>query len=479
MSKFNTAVKTTKTTNLAGGSAYELKPEVELVTALLTSFLDDKYYESGSDRQKRLVKLVDKVDPYFAAQSAIYARTQFGMRSVSHLVAGELAKKVKGAEWTKRFFDEIVYRPDDMLEIFSYYRKLGKDEPHAMRKGFANALTRFDAYQLAKYRGAHKAVKLVDIVNMVHPNYTDAITALVNDELRNKDTWEAKVSEAGKSDKETAKSDAWKELVKSGKIGYFALLRNLRNIIDEAPESVLQATKLLTNKEVIKKSLVMPFRFLTAIEQIEQLSGKEAREVLIALNTALDISCDNVPKFDGDTLVCIDTSGSMYGGYGSMAAIKKASIFGVLLAKSNNADIMIFDDNAEYLTLNLSDSTLTLARQVEQREGGGTNMSLPFQQAKGKYDRIIVLTDMQSWLHDATGWGYSSQTPAKALDAYKARTGADPFVYCWDIAGYGTSQFPRQKVMELAGWSDKVFDIMKIAETDKEALVNTIKKVKI
>lgn len=118
MSKFNQSAATTnKTTNLAGGEGFVMTPELELVSALLTSFLEDKFYESGAKRQSRIESLVDKVDPLFAAKASIFARTEFGMRSVSHVVAGHIAGTVKGEQWTKRYFDRVVYRPDDMMEL--------------------------------------------------------------------------------------------------------------------------------------------------------------------------------------------------------------------------------------------------------------------------------------------------------------------------------------------------------------------------
>src|ERR1700753_1200814 len=122
MSRFNdTSAATHKTTNLAGGSAYKMTPELELVSSLLTSFLEDKFYESGKKRQTNIVKQVQAVDPLFAAKAAIYARNEFVRRSASHVVAAEMAATVKGEQWTKRFFDKVVHRPDDMLEILALY----------------------------------------------------------------------------------------------------------------------------------------------------------------------------------------------------------------------------------------------------------------------------------------------------------------------------------------------------------------------
>lgn len=476
MAKFNTSSAAThKTTNKAGGSAYAMTPELELVSSLLTSFLEDKFYESGKDRQKAIIASFKKVDPLFAAKAAIYARNEFGMRSVSHVVAGEIAGTVKGEQWTKRFFDKIVRRPDDMTEIMAYYyANYSKNEPQALRKGFAAAFGRFDEYQLAKYRNSGKAVKLVDIANVVHPAHSEAVRKLINDELRNQNTFEAKLSEAGKSDDENAKKEAWGSLVTSGKLGYFALLRNLRNIIEQAPEVIDQVVEQLTDEKKIRQSLVLPFRFLTAAKEIGKLPGPEAKKAIVAVGTALDKSTANLPKFDGETLVAVDKSGSMSGD-----PLNKASLFAAMLVKSNLADVLLWGDSAIHMSLNPGDSVTSLANEIittASRNMDGTNIAVPFREARRKYSRIVILTDEQSWGHSYYG-GYSSG-PAE-LAAYRQRMGANPMVYNWDLAGHGTLQFPENQVAALAGWSDKVFDIMKLVETDKAALVNTIKAVEL
>lgn len=479
MSKFNsTAANTNKIENLAGGEGFSMTPELELVSALLTSFLEDKFYETGKKRQNRIENLVEKVDPLFAAKASIFARTEFGMRSVSHVVAGVIAGTVKGEEWTKRYFDKIVYRPDDMMEILSYYyANYSKTEPNALKKGFANALGRFDEYQLAKYRSNSKEIKLVDIVNLVHPKHSEAIKKLVNDKLRNKETFEAKLSKAGQSDDDDAKANAWAELIKSGRIGYMALLKNLRNIINETDdETIDKAVELLTDENRIRKSLLLPFRFLTAYDQLE--SNSRSSKVLSGLSDALDISFANVPKFDGKTLIVIDHSGSM--GKGINSAFGKGAMFGIALARSSGADLMHFGDTAEYLSFNKNDSTLTIVKYIDSlngwygQNGGvghGTNFNAVFETADKAYDRIVIVSDMQAWV------GYYN--PTAALNRYKTKYSASPQIYSWDVQGYGSLEFPENQVATLAGWSEKIFDIIKLVETDKKALVKKINSIEI
>ena len=187
------------TVNYAGGEAFTQEPKFEFASILLTSFVKNQYYRGANDTVDRLKELFFAVDPLFSAKAAIFARDEFGMRSISHIVAGEIAHSIKGEEWTKRFFDKIVVRPDDMTEILSYYQtNYGRNPvPNALKKGFKEAFNRFDSYKLAKYRGDKKQVSLVDVVNVVHPvpNFKNqkALTELVEGTLRNATTWETLV----------------------------------------------------------------------------------------------------------------------------------------------------------------------------------------------------------------------------------------------------------------------------------------------
>lgn len=476
MSRFNSPSQGTKTTNLAGGEAYRESPKLELVSILLTSFVADQYYQKASDSIKQLTGLLDRVPAKFAAQAAIYGRTKFGMRSISHVLAGELASRVKGEQWTKSFYDQVVYRPDDMTEIASYYfKKYGKPMPNSLKKGLAKAFAKFDQYQLAKYRGEGKDVSLVDLVNLVRPVPTTknkaALKALVEGKLKSLETWEAKLTQAGQvaendAEKDELKSKAWKDLLLEKKLGYFALLRNIRNIAEQSPEMLDEALKQLTDRKAIKKSLVLPFRFETAILEIHGSNIEGGRKILVALNQALDISVDNVPEFKGKTLIVLDTSGSMNGRPAQIGAL-----FTAILAKANpNSDVMVFSNHAQYVTVNPLDSTLTIAGNIPFH-GGGTNFHAIFDEANKAYDRIIILSDMQGWV------GYNS--PVQTFNQYKARLDANPRIYSFDLAGHGTLQFPEPNIFAIAGFSEKVFDMMALLEQDKNAMIKEIEKVEL
>jgi hypothetical protein len=457
---------------------------MQLASILLTSFAQDQYYRSGKETFAELIKLLPQVDTRFAAKAAIYARNKFGMRSITHVLAAELAAHASGQAWAKSFYDQIVYRPDDMLEIAAYYyAKGGKTLPNAMKKGFALAFDRFDAYQLGKYRGERNAVKLVDIVNLVHPVPTErneaALKNLIAGKLKSENTWETKLSKAGQeagtaADKQESKAAAWAELVKEGKIGYFALLRNLRNIAEQAPELSDEVIRMLTDPRRIQKSLVLPFRYLTAIDALTDSNARKNRKLIKACNDALEIALANVPRFSGSTLVVLDDSGSMtyQANKEGRKPIEIGAIFAAVLYKTNEADLMRFSDDASYLTPYFGDGAGSIAaRLIKQAKGAGTNFHAIFKRARSAYDRIIILSDMQGWM--------GGNAPTQAFQQYKDRYGADPYVYSFDLQGYGSLQFPESKVFCLAGFSDKVFDIMKLLETDRHALIGEIEKVEL
>jgi hypothetical protein len=409
------------------------------------------------------------------------------MRSVSHLIAGEIAK-VKGEQWTKNFFDKIIYRPDDMMEIMAYYFSTcsKRPVPASLKKGFAKAFDKFDEYTLAKYRGESNDISLVDLVNLVHPKpietNKEALAKLVKGTLKSKDTWESELTKAGQdanneTEKEELKKEAWIDLVKNKKIKYFALLRNLRNIIQQAPEVLPEALEMLTDEKLITKSLVLPFRYLTAIQQIApgqydryaintlDTDNKLVRSTVTALNKAVDIATKSVPEFPGETLVALDCSGSMGG-----MPIEIGSLFAAVLAKKNNADIILFSDDAKYINVNTADSTMSIVKQIREKcSMAGTNFPPIFRTANKKYDRIFILSDMQGWMEEGA--------PTSAFSTYKTKFSASPFVYSINLNDYGTIMFPERNVFLLAGWSEKIFDIIKLLETDKDAMLSEIEKI--
>lgn len=279
---------------------------------------------------------------------------------------------------------------------------------------------------------------------------------------------------------------------------YFAILRNLRNILEAgvSDNHLQKICDALVDKKAIKKSLVFPFRYVTAYNEIEKLGSKfsNERKVLKAVSDAVDISLDNVPKHKGENLVVVDCSASMndkVSGQGNKrnqdGGITRRGIgalFAAIMAKANNSDVMIFGSFAKYVPYNLDDTTMTITKQIigynkgfggEQRGtfnvGHGTNFNEIFREANKKYDRIIIFSDCQGWEEGGA--------PTAEESAYRKKYGADPYIYSVDLAGYGSMMFPANKTFAVAGFSDKLLTIMSLFEQDRDAFINEILKTEL
>ena len=461
--------KSPKVKNLAGAVAYQASDKLALASVMLTSMVSDTFYRTEAETVKHLKHLVSRVDPLFAAQTAVYARRRFGLRSITHLTAAELVSTVSGTAWGSDFYRAIADRPDDMTEIVSLLEGEGKGRAHvsnAMRKGFGRRLAELDEYTLAKYARRSGKVKLVDLVNVCHPKATPALTALVNGSLASPDTWEVAISAAKGPEEKAAE---WERLVVEDRLGYLALLRNIRNVALHAPQALETALERLADESFIRKGRVFPHQILVAYKTLEkaELPRSVLDQALSGLDRAATVATSNIPAFAGKTLVAVDSSGSMSSAhsnsFGGLSPSEVGGLLGLALAYGQDTDLMTFDTKAVKVKVNKDLSLMKSFSKIKSM-GGGTSFHCIFQGLNTRYDRIIVLSDMQGW---ETG-DYTSPRPMKTSFAeYKARTD-NPDVALWsiDLLGYGTLMFPEHKVFTLAGYSDKLFDVMTTAERE-------------
>ena len=486
---------TERTVNLAGGEAYTRSPKVELATMVITSVLQDGAYESAYRQLERLQRLVRQLaedgELKFAAQAAIYTRRSHGLRTISHALAGEVAhnrKEFPEGDWATRFFAAVARRPDDMTEIASYviqrtlHGRKKKTLPNALKRGFARALQRFDAYQLSKWKGGRRQMTLRDLAHLVHApgGKGSLIYQLREGTLKPPDTFEVRLSAAGQEkrrDVDEAKATAWNELLAAKKLPYLAALRNIRNIIEQAPDSFAALRQLLLDPTRNRKALIFPFQLQAAADAIAELHGPIASQAATMISQIANLSAQNCPALEGPSLVALDDSGSMtqrIDHRSSRTPLTIGSLFAACILKANQgeADLMLFSSDARYLTLDLEAPVLTLAAQIMARTRPyGTNFHAVFQTASRKYNRIIIMSDQQGWM------GY--QTPESSFKDYQRRLNANPYIYTWDLASSATSQFPEPRVCVLGGWSDKIFDLMGRVEQDPQALVHEIEAVNV
>ena len=267
MAKFNTT-NTMKTENRSGHAAYSMSKKEQLMTAVVTTmFGEEKYYGSTDDETVRLASELCEKQPEFVSNLACFAREVFNMRSVSHVLTVVIAREA--SEFTVQTIRSVVKRPDDITEIMACYKSMyGKPFPNALKRGMAEAIQNFDEYQFAKYNGGCKDVKFRDVLRITHPNpkskeVEELFGKILNDTLETPYTWETELSARGNT------KEVWDELIASGRVGYMALLRNLRNIIKSGTD-IAPVLAVISDPIQVNKSKQLPFRFFSAYRTLEK-----------------------------------------------------------------------------------------------------------------------------------------------------------------------------------------------------------------
>jgi 60 kDa SS-A/Ro ribonucleoprotein len=503
--KFRTA--TTPVRNYEGAPAYPLTPALELYAAVATAALSDQFYETPNTRLVRLRELVAKNDPRFVAQLAVYAREQLYLRSVPLVLVVELARIHKGDSLVSRLVARVVQRADEIPELLAFYAqangrtgtktlgRLSKQVQH----GLALAFNRFDAYQLSKYN-RDGAVQLRDALFLVHPKPCNEAQQAVFDQLVSGTlptpyTWETELSAVGQvayatpAARQAAVARTWEALVASRRLGYMALLRNLRNVLEAkvSAETITQACVTLADPGQVARARQLPFRFLAAYREVLALSGGAVAPVLAALEQAIIGSVANLRGFGPKTRVVVacDVSGSMQKPISPRSKVLLYDV-GLVLA-------MLLQSRCQHVVTGMFGNTwkrvalpqgqvLRNVQELYRREGEvgySTNGHLVVQdlrQRREVVDKVMIFTDCQLW--DGTG---HDRTLAQEWAAYRTNVAPQARLYLFDLAGYGTVPLDvraEQGVALIAGWSDKVFDVLAALENGGNALTE-IEKIEL
>lgn len=480
MAKFN-GVNTIKTTNKSGHVAYDMKDKEKLVTMVLTTFFNEaKYY---GDNSKDIIEIATRIasqEPKFISNLAAYARKVYHLRSVSHVLTCIVAHEEKTKQYIGRTLNAVVERADDLTEILACYMSMyGKPIPNGLKKAMAKKMNSFDEYSFAKYNRDSSSIKFKDILRLTHAkpknkSQSELFKKVLDDNLATPITWETELSAKG-NNKET-----WEGLIESNKVGYMAMLRNLRNILNAQPDNLSKVLEKLGDSHEIGKSKQLPFRFYSAYREIINNSHTGSK-VLDTLENAIELSSNNLPELKGVTGVFIDASGSMGNHISSKSQIECydiAKLLGVLTSRMCD-DSMVFtfssswgwgqSNSTKKVNISNRDGILSQVSRNFDRCGGGTSMEDPFKYAienRLKFDRIVVLSDNEV--------NSSTRTIQTYADDYRRKVNSNTWIHAIDLQGYGTQQFCGSKTNIIAGWSEKVLEFIDIVEKGMDGQVKAI-----
>lgn len=405
-------------------------PLEELRRAVSTCLLfENTFYEIGNDLAVRIAGLCQQVGNEEIAALAQQARTDLKLRHVPLFLCVQLARK----RWNRLapVLTAVIQRPDELAEFLSLYWQ-PKRQPLSkqVKKGLALAFQKFSAFQLAKWNRPD-AVKLRDVLFMCHAKPKDqeqdaTWKRLIAGTLDVPDTWEVALS--GGADKKAT----FERLLSEKKLGYMALLMNVRNMSESGVQQELVERAL---REGAKGSKALPFRFIAAY--------KHAPQYAQALSDAMELAVEGI--LPGTTALVVDVSGSMLealSGKGETKRWEAAAGLTVLLRKLC-ASCRVFTYSTSICEVP-GLRGMGLVEVIKTSVGGGTNTAAALacvRQTCPELQRVILLTDEQS--HDGIipNW---------------ARYG-----YLINVAPYKPGlETNRHGWARINGWSDRIVDWM-------------------
>ncbi|MBS0241747.1 MAG: TROVE domain-containing protein [Proteobacteria bacterium] len=372
-----------------GAPAAVLTLEQQLRRSVLSCMLwESEFYEQGETIAARIKTLAAEIEPEVVARLAIEARIEMKLRHAPLLLLTVLAKTGAGREkLVASTVAEVLQRADEPAELLALYWQDGKKPlPAQFKKGLSRALAKFDAYELGKY-DRPGAVRLRDVLFLVHAKpsgeaQTATWKALADDELASPDTWEVALS-AGADKRAT-----FERLLGEKKLGYLALLRNLRNMSEAGVDEALVRQAILARRGAQR---VLPFRFVAAARAAPRFDQ--------ALDEALRASIAAEPALPGKTIVLVDVSGSMQMKLSRRSDLSRMDA-AAALASIVKGNVRVFTFSEDVREVPARPGLAGIDAIVGAQPAGGTRLGKAVEAINRlPHDRLIVVTDEQS--HDA------------------------------------------------------------------------------
>jgi TROVE domain len=379
-----------------GAKGRRFTPEQELKRTLMNCLLwEDQFYVDGVTLADRIKILVPMVEPARVAALAIEARDVMKLRHAPLLIVREMARHEKHRVLVADTLAHIIQRPDEMTELLAIYwaDALGpmqqrKKQPVSaqIKKGLARALTKFDAYQLAKY-DRDGAVRIRDVLFLVHAKPKDASQEkvwkqLVGGTLPPADTWEVSLS-GGKD-----KRDTFERLIAEKKLGGLALLRNLRLMQNAGVERATIGEAI----KAMRTDRILPYRFIAA--------ARYAPDFEPELESAMLKSLGGHARLKGGTTLLIDVSGSMTYPLSAQSEMTRmeAACGLAILAREVCDEVEIFTFSSKTVKVPPRRGFALRDAIVNSQPHGNTMLGAAVAQVDAKGRRLVVFTDEQS--HD-------------------------------------------------------------------------------
>jgi hypothetical protein len=285
------------------------------------------------------------------------------------------------------------------------------------------------------------------------------------------------------------KKAVWEFLIETDQLGYMALLRNLRNLLEaKIGGKHLQKVSLkLADKNEVLKSKQLPFRFLMAHKVISEVTGvdtADASELMAAIELAANEATYNIPVLPGTTAIFVDDSGSMKCPVSEKSQVTCASAaraLGAIVAKrGERVYLNAFSDNVREVKFSKNDTMIGVANRIPFTGNGtyGYKCIEWLMENNIKADRVVLLSDQQCYESD----GYGTQSMCDVWQRYRKQ---NPTAWLHSIHLNGSGDTPVQegdRVNLIGGFSQKIVTMLLQTEgllaKDGQAALPTVEQIR-
>jgi len=466
---------------------------------LAVAFADDPskpLFEAGlSARAAILAADADSI-----ARIAIQLDTEANFHEAALWLTAELAAAYGREESVAHLMETILHQPADIPRWLSFYiRAVRQANPTAdraastdvkpgriIRRPLDQLFNRLDEYTFARStRETQLALK--QAMELLRPKATDRtrkslFARILRDQVPVRSSWEQEWHALhhqlyeSPEQRQVVLRDKWKEGISSFRIGYTALLDNLRPMLCAGVSGkVLKlAAEYLHNAAAVRRSGVSPLRLLEVYQQLRRMDQGGAGMLSEALEEGVLHSHWSRLGSVGDSVIAMDVSNSMKqpvhpGGTAQRFDIAPL-LAGIWKNKGYSVTTGIIGNN--WRPMDLADRPVLLAadqfRGREGEEGYGINAHLVLQdllRRKQAVHRVLIFTDCRLW--GSRGFNQpAGASLAASWRQYRSELAPNAKLYLFDLAGYGARplECPGDGVFLIAGWKEPILDVLAAME---------------
>jgi 60 kDa SS-A/Ro ribonucleoprotein len=458
---------------------------------LAVSFADDParpLFETGLAIRTEILA----ADPGSIARMAVRLDTEANSHPAALWLTAELAAAYGKDENIALLIGEILRQPADIPLWLSFYTRAASPETRDARPGrvirrpLDGLFNRLDEFTFSRSpRETQTALR--EALRFLRPKAADRVrkllfTRILQDKVPGRSSWEQEWHALhhqpydSPEQRQVMLRDKWKEGISSFRIGYTALLDNLRPMLCAGVSGkVLKlAAEYLGNPAAVRRSGISPLRLLEVYRELRRMDQGGAGMLSEALEAGVVHSGWSRLGSHGTSLIAMDVSNSMkYPVYPGGTA-QRFDIAPLLawLWKSKGYSVLTGIIGNNWKPTELTDRPVLLAtdqfRGREGEAGYGINAHLILQdllRRRQAVDRILVFTDCRLW----GSRGFDRPSGADLVESWRQyRTALAPNakLYLFDLAGYGARplEIAGDEVFLIAGWKEPILDVLAAME---------------